>query len=45
MKVRFDFDFDRGAWPGPLSEREAVFGEDRPGPLDLLNQLETGMGL
>ena len=45
MKVRFDPDFDLGAWPGPLADREAVAGEVWVGPLGLLGHLETMLGL
>ncbi len=44
-RVVFDLDFDQGAWPGPLSDREAVAGEVWLGPLGLLGLLETRLGL
>ena len=36
MEIRFDPDFDGGAWPGPLHDREAVAGEAWLGELGLL---------
>lgn len=45
MKIRFDPDFDGGAWPGPLNGREAVAGEAWLGELGFVEQLETDLGL
>ena len=47
MKIRFDPDFDGGAWPGPLGagDREASAGEEWLGELGLVGRLETALGL
>jgi RecB family exonuclease len=45
MKIRFDPDFDGGAWPGPLDGRDAAAGEAWLGELGLLERLETVLGL
>ena len=45
MKIRFDPDFDGGAWPGALDGRDAVAGEAWLGELGLLDRLETALGL
>ena len=45
MKIRFDPDFDGGAWPGPLDGRDAAAGEAWLGELGLLERLETALGL
>ncbi len=45
VRIRFDSEFDGGAWPGPLAGREAVAGEAWLGPLGLLEHLETMVGL
>ena len=45
MRIRFDSDFDGGAWPGPLDGRNAVTGEAWLGELGLLERLETVLGL
>ena len=39
MKICFDPDFDGGAWPGPLNEREAVAGEVWLGELGFVDRL------
>ncbi len=49
-RVVFDLDFDQGAWPGPLSGKDAaagraVAGEVWLGPLGLLGRVELGLGL
>jgi hypothetical protein len=45
MRVFFDPDFDGGAWPGPLSGRDAAVGETWVGFNGLLGLLETQLGL
>ena len=45
MKIVFDSDFDRGAWPGPLEGRTASAGEAWVGEAGLLGLLETALGL
>jgi hypothetical protein len=45
MKIRFDPDFDGGAWPGPLEGRDAAAGEAWLGVLGLLDRLEISVGL
>lgn len=45
MKIRFDPDFDGGAWPGPLDGRDAAAGEAWLGEVGLLRRLETVLGL
>ena len=45
MKVVFDLNFDGGAWPGPLQDRDAVVGEMWVGPAGFLGLLETQLGL
>lgn len=40
MKIRFDPDFDGGAWPGPLVGRDAAAGEAWLGQLGFLDRLE-----
>ncbi len=47
MKIRFDPDFDGGAWPGPLGsgDREASAGEAWLGELGFVDRLETALGL
>jgi len=47
MKIVFDFDFDDGAWPGPLREsgRTSLLDVQWLGPLGLLGRLETFLGL
>lgn len=45
LKICFDPDFDGGAWPGPLDDRDAAAGESWLGELGLLGRLETALGL
>lgn len=45
MKLVLGVDFDRGAWPGALADRDAVAGEAWVGPLGFLDVLETALGL
>ncbi len=45
MRIVFDPDFDSGAWPGPLADRDASAGEVWVGAAGLLSQLETRLGL
>ncbi len=45
MKIVFDTDFDRGAWPGPLAGRSATAGEAWLGEAGLIGLLETALGL
>jgi hypothetical protein len=45
MKIVFDSDFDRGAWPGPLDGRSASAGEAWVGEAGLLGLLEAALGL
>lgn len=47
MKIRFDLDFDGGAWPGALIDAgsEAVAGQAWLGPQGLLEHLEMVLGL
>jgi hypothetical protein len=45
MKIRFDPDFDGGAWPGPLDGRDAAAGEAWLGQLGFLERLELSLGL
>jgi hypothetical protein len=45
MKIVFDPDFDRGAWPGPLEGRSASAGEAWLGEAGFLGVLETALGL
>ncbi len=45
MKLTFDMAFDKGHWPGPLTNRKATAGELWVGPLGLLNTVETMTGL
>ena len=43
--VTLGYDFDMGAWPGPLADEQAVVGETWLGPMGLLDLLETRLGL
>ncbi|MEI6667527.1 MAG: PD-(D/E)XK nuclease family protein [Acidobacteriota bacterium] len=45
MRVVFDADFDKGCWPGPLRGGPAAAGEDWVGPSQLVQLLETALGL
>jgi ATP-dependent helicase/nuclease subunit B len=45
MRIRFDPDFDGGAWPGPLEGRDAASGVAWLGVLGLLDRLENAVGL
>ena len=45
MKIYFDTSFDHSAWPGPLAEKQASFGEVWTGTAGLLGILETRLGL
>jgi ATP-dependent helicase/nuclease subunit B len=45
MRVVFDLDFDKGAWPGPLVGKDAAIGEAWVGPVGFLHLLETALGL
>ncbi len=45
MRIVFDGDFDRGAWPGPLEGRGASAGDAWLGEAGLLGLLETALGL
>jgi len=51
QQIRFDLDFDHGAWPGILGgaggegERTAISGAAWLGPAGLLGLLETHLGL
>lgn len=45
MRIAFDPAFDLGAWPGPLADRDATFGELWAGPAALLDVLETALGI
>jgi len=45
MKLRFNLAFDDNPWPGPLGDREAVWGEAWLGPLGMLGLLENQLGL
>ncbi len=45
MRIVFDPDFDSGAWPGPLTDRDAATGEVWVGPAGFLDHLEARLGL
>jgi hypothetical protein len=45
MRIIFDPALDGPAWPGPLLDRTAAFGEAWLGPLGLLARLQTELGL
>ena len=45
MKIYFDTSFDHSAWPGPLAEKQASFGEVWAGTAGLLGILEIRLGL
>jgi len=45
VRLVVGLDFDRGAWPGPLSSRDSALGESWVGPLGFLEVLETALGL
>lgn len=45
MRIMFDPALDGRAWPGPLGDRAAAFGEPHLGPLGLLTRLQTELGL
>jgi hypothetical protein len=45
VRVVFGHSFDQGAYPGPLSDRDAVLGEAWVGELGLLKIVETMTGM
>ena len=45
MNLHFEPSFDSGAWPGPLANSTATFGEAWLGTQGLLSLLETQLGL
>ena len=45
LRIVFDPAIDGAAWPGPLCDRNACFGEAWLGPLGLIARLETELGL
>ena len=45
MQILFDQDFDNGAWPGPLGNKDTSFGEAWLGPIGFIDLLENQLGL
>ncbi len=45
MRIVFDPDFDSGAWPGTLTDRDASAGEAWVGTAGFLDHLEARLGL
>jgi ATP-dependent helicase/nuclease subunit B len=45
LRIVFDPAIDGAAWPGPLAQSGACFGETWLGPLGLIGRLETDLGL